>query len=57
MANVEKMIAETFLEMAQGLESGSYGKRPKIALTGMGSEHGEENAMKAALMAAKDRIT
>ena len=56
MANVEKMIAETFLEMAQGLESGSYGKRPKIALTGMGSEHGEENAMKAALMAAKDGI-
>ena len=54
MANVEKMIAETFLEMAQGLESGSYGKRPKIALTGMGSEHGEENAMEAALMAAKD---
>ena len=56
MANVEKMIAETFLEMAQGLESGSYGKRPKIALTGMGSEHGEENAMKAALMAAKDGV-
>ena len=56
MANVEKMIAETFLEMAQGLESGSYGKRPKITLTGMGSEHGEENAMKAALMAAKDGV-
>ena len=56
MANVEKMIAETFQEMAQGLESGSYGKRPKIALTGMGSEHGEENAMEAALMAAKDGV-
>ena len=56
MANVEKMIAETFLEMAQGLESGSYGKRPKIALTGMGSEHGEENAMEAALMAGKDGV-
>ena len=56
MANMEKMIAETFLEMAQGLESGSYGKRPKIALTGMGSEHGEENAMEAALMAAKDGV-
>ena len=27
MANMEKMIAETFLEMAQGLESGSYGKK------------------------------
>ena len=54
--NIQKMIAETFLEMAQGIESGSYGKRPKIALTGMGSEHGEENSMAAALMAAKDGI-
>ena len=50
------MIAETFLEMAQGIESGSYGKRPKIALTGMGSEHGEENSMAAAVMAAKEGI-
>ena len=52
MSNLQKTIAEAFLEMAQGLESGSFGKKPKIALTGMGSEHGEENAMKAALMAA-----
>ena len=51
MSNLQKTIAEAFLEMAQGLESGSFGKKPKIALTGMGSEHGEENAM-AALMAA-----
>jgi fatty acid/phospholipid biosynthesis enzyme len=50
------MIAETFLAMAEGLETGSFGKRPKIALTGMGSEHGEENSMAAALMAAKDGI-
>jgi hypothetical protein len=54
--NIQKMIAETFLEMAQGLESGSYGKRPKIALTGMGSEHGEENSMAAAVMAAAEGI-
>ena len=54
--NIQKMIAETFLEMANGIESGSYGKRPKIALTGMGSEHGEENSMQAALMAAKEGI-
>lgn len=53
MSNLEKTIAKTFLEMAEGLENGSYGVRPKIALTGMGSEHGEENAMQAALMAAK----
>ena len=54
--NIEKLIAETFLEMANGLESGSYGKKPKIALTGMGSEHGEENSMAAAVMAAKEGI-
>ena len=57
MANtIEKVIAETFLEMAEGLETGSFGKKPKIALTGMGSEHGEENAMAAALDAAKSGV-
>ena len=52
MQNIEKVIAQTFLEMAQGLETGSFGRRPKIALTGMGSEHGEENSIAAAKMAA-----
>ena len=56
MANIEKMIASTFMEIAQGLETGSFGKRPKIALTGMRSEHGEENSMAAAIEAAKDGI-
>ena len=49
MSNLEKTIAKAFLEMAEGLETGSFGPRPKIALTGMGSEHGEENAMAAAV--------
>ena len=53
MSNLEKTIAKTFLQMAEGLESGSFGIRPRIALTGMGSEHGEGNAMQAAQMAAK----
>ena len=53
---IEKIIADTFLQMAEGLETGNFGKKPRIALTGMGSEHGEENAMEAAKMAAKDRI-
>ncbi len=35
----------------------SFGRRPKIALTGMGSEHGEENSMAGCGgMAAKDRV-
>ena len=53
---IEKMIAETFMEMAEGLETGSFGKKPKIAITGMGSEHGEENSMAGALAAARDGI-
>lgn len=52
MSSLEKQIAEIFLEMADGVESGNFGKRPKIALTGMGSEHGEENSMAAAKIAA-----
>ncbi len=57
MANsIEKMIAETFMQMAEGLETGSFGKRPKVALTGMGSEHGERNCLAAAVEAAKDGI-
>ena len=51
--NLEKIIAATFEEMAQGLETGSFGRRPKIALTGMGSEHGEVNSIAAAKMAAE----
>ncbi|MBR5490601.1 MAG: glycine reductase [Oscillospiraceae bacterium] len=56
MKDVEKSIAKIFLEMASGLENGSFSAKPKIALTGMGSEHGEENAMKGALIAASKGI-
>ena len=52
MGSIEKIIAQSFLKMADGLETGAFMDRPKIALTGMGSEHGEENAMAAAVMAA-----
>ncbi len=56
MSELEKSIAKTFLQMAEGLESGSFTSRPKIALTGMGSEHGEANAMAAAAAAAKQGV-
>ena len=56
MSELEKSIAKTFLQMAEGLESGSFASRPKIALTGMGSEHGETNAMAAAVAAAKQGV-
>ena len=49
---IEKMIAKTFLDMADGLETGSFGPRPRIAVTGLGSEHGEANSVEAAILAA-----
>ncbi|MBO4364768.1 MAG: glycine reductase [Eggerthellaceae bacterium] len=52
MTSLQKQVADIFMEMADGIETGSFGKRPKIALTGMGSEHGEENSMAAAVAAA-----
>lgn len=51
--SVENIVADTFLDIAKGLETGNFGNVPKVALTGMGSEHGEENAMKAAVDATK----
>ena len=51
MGNLQKTIAEAFKLMADGLESGALAPAPRIALTGMGSEHGEANAIEAALAA------
>ncbi len=54
MANsIEGMIKQTFTAVAEGLQDGSIGVKPKIGITGMGSEHGEENAMEAAVEAAR----
>lgn len=49
---IEKMIAKTFMDMADGLATGSFGPKPRIAVTGLGSEHGESNSVEAAVMAA-----
>jgi hypothetical protein len=54
MSNLQKTVAEAFQLMADGLESGKLAPAPRIALTGMGSEHGEPNAIEAAL-AAQER--
>ncbi len=53
---IQKMIADVFQEMADGLETGTFGRKPRIALTGMGSEHGEENSMEAAVAASREGI-
>ena len=47
----KKMIAGVFNDIAEGIKSGSFGKRVRIGLTILGSEHGVEEMVKAAELA------
>lgn len=52
--NIKKVIGKTFLDIAEGIETGSFGKRVKVGLTILGSEHGIDNLVKGAELAARD---
>ncbi len=51
MDATKKIVAEVFNEIAEGIKSGSFGKKVRIGLTTFGSEHGVEEMVKAAEMA------
>lgn len=46
--NVKDIIAEVFNDIAKGIESGSFKKAVRIGLTTLGSEHGQEEMIRAA---------
>lgn len=46
-------VAELFREMAEGLETGRFGRRPRVGLTVLGSEHGPEEMAAGAELAAR----
>lgn len=50
---VERMIAKVFNSVADGLETGQFGKRVRVALALHGSEHGIENGLAGAYLAQK----
>ncbi|NLV99057.1 MAG: glycine reductase [Clostridiaceae bacterium] len=56
MTDIKREIASVFEEIAQGIESGSFAKSVRIAVPGVGSEHGENNVLAACLEAARDGI-
>ena len=56
MNEVKRVIAEVFSDIATGLENGNFGSRPKIALTGLGGELGEQNSLEGAKLAAKKGV-
>ncbi len=53
---VKQTIGKVFNQLADTLVSGEYGNKPKVLVTALGSEHGEEEVIKACVSAAKSGI-
>jgi len=53
---VNQIIGKVFNQLADTLISGEYGQKPRVAVTALGSEHGEDNIFEAAAKAAKSGI-
>ena len=52
MATLNEALAGAFSDMADGLTSGSFGRKQRIGLTLVGSEHGSAELVRAAVQAA-----
>lgn len=50
---VKSMIGEVFNEVADAIMTGEFGKKVKVGLTTLGSEHGTQELVKGAEMAAR----
>ncbi len=50
---VKQTIGKVFNQLADTLISGEYGNKPKVLVTALGSEHGEDEVVKACVSAAK----
>lgn len=50
---VKQTIGKVFNQLADSLLSGEYSQNPKVAITGLGSEHGEDEIFKGAINASK----
>lgn len=50
---IREIIGNTFLDLAEALETGRFGSRVKVGVTTLGSEHGVENLVKGAELAAR----
>jgi len=48
---LKKLIGNSFIEIADAIESGNFGKKVRIGLTTLGSEHGPDTLIEGALAA------
>ncbi len=53
---VNQIIGKVFNQLADTLVSGEYGQKPRVLVTAIGSEHGEETILKACVNAARSGI-
>ncbi len=51
--HVKQMLGNAFLEIAGAIETGSFGKKIRVGLTTYGSEHGTDNLVQGAELAAR----
>lgn len=51
--NIKSMISNTLNEIADAIESGSFGEKTRVGITLLGSEHGVDNILKGAELAQK----
>ncbi len=50
---MNKTIAKVFEDIANAIESGSFASGKRVALTTLGSEHGEGTLLEGAMLAKK----
>jgi hypothetical protein len=51
---IKQLIGKTMLDIAEAIETGSFGDKIKVGITILGSEHGSENLIKGAELAARN---
>lgn len=51
--NVKSMIGKVFSDIAEGIQTGQFGKKVRVGVTTLGSELGTENVVKGAELAQK----
>lgn len=49
---IKQLIGKTFMDIADAMQTGSFGKKIRVGLTILGSEHGTSNLVKGAELAA-----
>jgi len=52
--NIKKIIGDTFMDIAKAIETGSFASGIKVGITILGSEHGVQNLVEGAELAAKE---